>query len=91
MLNSKSKYGKNYRSPLKQENLDETQHFLNDTIDYLTKLQNNNGIKLVNGPRKTFIVGFALSSKSTLAIARNLLTRNYNQFKHALTYRFSQD
>ena len=91
MLNSKSKYGKNYRSPLKQENLDETQHFLNDTIDYLTKLQDNNGIKLVNGPRKTFIVGFALSSKSILAIARNLLTRNYNQFKYVLTYRFSQD
>ena len=91
MLNSKSMYGKNYRSPLKQENLDETQHFLNDTIDYLTKLQDNNGIKLVNGPRKTFIVGFAFSSKSILAIARNLLTRNYNQFKYVLTYRFSQD
>ena len=91
MLNSKSKYGKNYRSPLKQENLDETQHFLNDTIDYLTKLKDNNGIKLVDGPRKTFIVGFVLSSKSILAIARNLLTRNYNQFKYVLTYRFSQD
>ena len=37
MLNSKSKYGKNCRSLLKLENLDETQHFLNDTIDYFTK------------------------------------------------------
>ena len=89
--NSKSKYGKNYRSPLKQENLDVAQHFLNDTIDCLTKLQDNNGIKLVNEPRKNFIVGFALSSKSILAIARNLLTRNCNQFKYVLTYRFSQD
>ena len=91
MLNSKSKYGKNYRSLLKQENLDETQHFLNDTIDYFTKLQDNNGIKLVNGPRKTFIMGFALSSKSILATARNLLTQHYNQLKYVLTYRFSQD
>ena len=64
---------------------------MNDTIDYLTKLQDNNGIKLVNGPRKAFIVGFALSSKSILAIARNLLTRNYNQFKYVFTYRFSHD
>ena len=37
------------------------------------------------------MVGFALSSKSILAIARNLLARNYNQFKYVLTYRFSQD
>lgn len=91
VLNSKSKYGKNYRSPLKMENLDETQNFLNDTIDYLTELEDDNGIKLVDGPRKTFTVGFALSSKSILAITRNLLTRNYNQFKYILTYRFSQD
>ena len=91
MLNSKSKYEKNYQRPLKMENLDETQNFLNDTIDYLTELEDGNGIKLVDGPRKTFIVGFALSSKSILAITRNLLTWNYNQFKYILTYQFSQD
>ena len=40
---------------------------------------------------KTFIMGFALSSKSILAVAEHLLSRKYNQFEYVLTYRFSQD
>ncbi|CAB4017604.1 Hypothetical predicted protein, partial [Paramuricea clavata] len=49
------------------------------------------GEKLVNGPRKTFVLGFAVSSRSIIALARRLLERNYNKFDYLLTYRFSQD
>ncbi len=48
-------------------------------------------MKLVCGPRKTFILGFAVSSKSIIAIARKLLERNDNKYDYVLTYRFSQD
>jgi hypothetical protein len=91
ILNSKSKFGKNFKRPIALDNLDEIQHDLLDTISYLKELKDSNGIKLINGPRKTFVLGFALSSKSILALAKRLLTRNHNKFEYLLTYRFSQD
>ena len=68
ILNSESKFGKNYKSPLTLENLDEIQHYLLDTIANLTELKDSDRIKLINGPRKTFVLGFALSSKSILGL-----------------------
>ena len=91
ILNSKSKFGKNYKSPITLNNLDELQCDLNETIFYLQELKDSNGVKLINGPRKTFIQGFAVSSKSILALAKHLLNRSYNPFEYVLTYRFSQD
>ncbi|CAB4019071.1 DNA transposase THAP9 [Paramuricea clavata] len=91
ILNSKSKYGKHYKSPIRLENLDELKYYVHETIAYLKELKDSEGVKLIDGPRKTFILGFALSSKSILALAKHLLTRNYNQFEYVLTYRLSQD
>ena len=91
ILNSKNKCGKHYKSPITLDNLDELKCYVNETITYLTELKDSNGVKLIDGPRKTFILEFALSSKSTLAVAEHLLSRNYNQFEYVLTYRFSQD
>lgn len=47
-----------------------------------------NGQELWKSRRKTFILGFATSIKSTVAISKELLTC-YN-FKFILTYKFSQ-
>ena len=49
----------------------------------------NNGVKLINWPRKTFIQGFAVSSKSILALAKHLLHRSYNPYEYVLTCCFS--
>ena len=57
----------------------------------MKKLKDVDGTKLVDGPRKTFILGFAVSANSILAIAKNLLSREHNNFKYVLTNRFSQD
>ena len=70
ILNSKSKFEKNYKSPITLNNIEEIQDYVNQTIHYLTTLVDKDGIKLVAGPRKTFIVGFALSSKSILSLAK---------------------
>jgi hypothetical protein len=91
ILNSKSKFGKSYKAPITLQNLDELRHNLLDTISYLTELKDSNGVKLIDGPRKTFILGFAVSSKSIMALAKELLTRTHNKFDYVLTYRFSQD
>ena len=78
ILNSKSKFGRNYKSPITLNNFDELQCNLNEIIFYLKGLQDTNGVKLINGPRKTFIQGFAVSSKSILALAKHLLNRSYS-------------
>ena len=91
ILNTKSKFGKRFKSPLKLENYAELRTHLLDIISYLKELKDIDGTKLVDGPRKTFILGFAVSANSILAVAKNLLSREHNTFKYVLTYRFSQD
>ena len=91
ILNTRSKFGKQYKSPIKLDNLTELEKELHDTISYLKELKGADGTKLIDGPRKTFIVGFAVSTKSIIALAKQLLNRNHNKFEYVLTYRFSQD
>ena len=91
ILNTKSKFGKKFKSPLKLENYAELSAHLLDIIKYLKDLKDVDRTKLVDGPRKTFILGFAVSANSILAIAKKLLSREHNNFKYVLTYHFSQD
>ena len=60
-------------------------------MHYLKTLKDENGLKLVEGPRKAFVMGFAISLKSILSLAKRLLYREYNTFEYLLSYRFSQD
>ena len=53
-LNSKSKFGKNYKSPITLNNIEEIQDYVNQTIHYLTTLVDKAGIKLVVGPRNIY-------------------------------------
>ncbi len=39
ILNSKSKYGKHYKSPIRLENLDELKYYVHETIAYLKELK----------------------------------------------------
>ena len=83
-LNSKSKhYGTHYKSTITFQNLIELQYYIHDAY--------SNGLKLMDCPTKSFILGFAISFKSILAVAKNLLSRNQNPFEYVLVYRFSHD
>ena len=82
ILNTRSKFGKQYKSPIKLDNLTELEKELHDTISYLKELKSADGTKLIDGPRKTFIVGFAVSTKSIIALAKQLLNRNHNKFEY---------
>ncbi|EFN68165.1 hypothetical protein EAG_06592, partial [Camponotus floridanus] len=41
--------------------------------------------------RRTFLYGFAITSKSVLSISENLLFASNPLYKYILTYKFSQD
>jgi Asp-tRNA(Asn)/Glu-tRNA(Gln) amidotransferase C subunit len=50
ILNTKSKFGKKFKSPLNNENYVDLQAHLQDIVSYLKELQDVDGTKLVNGP-----------------------------------------
>ena len=91
ILNSKSKFGKKYKAPITKQNYATVTTHLTEAIEILTSLQDLNGLKLVAGPRKTFIQGFVISARSILAISKDLLFRENSQYEFVLTFRFSQD
>ena len=63
---------------------------LTEAIEILTSLKDLNGLKLIAGPRKTFIQGFVLSARSIIAISKDLLFRENSQYEFVLTYRFTR-
>ena len=91
ILNSKSKFGKHFKPPITTKNYEEISSYLTNGIKTLTSLTDENGLKIVSGPRKAFIRGFAISAKSILAIAKDLLQRSNSPYEFVLTYKFSQD
>ena len=91
ILNSKSKFGKQYKAPINLENYANIEKYLQDGIKFLKTIKTLDGVAVVNGPRKTFIQGFAISADSILAISKELLQRASMPYKYVLTYRFSQD
>ena len=91
MLNSKSKFGKNSKRPISNENVFDIEASLNDSVQFLRSLKDTGGNPLVKGPRQTFITGFSISVLSIIAISKNVLQRLNSPFEYILTCRFSQD
>ena len=91
MRNSKSKFGKNSKRPIPNENVFDIEASLNDSIQFVRSLKDTGGNPLVKGPRQTFITGFSISVLSIITISKNLLQHSNSPFQYILTYRFSQD
>ena len=91
VLNSKSKFGKHRKQPITSNNFYDIQTILCYTLAFLKSLKDANDLLLIQGPRKTFLVGFCVSAHSILAISKNLLEREESPFEYILTYRFLQD
>ena len=91
ILNSKSKFGKNYKKPITLENILEVEGYLKSGIETLNFLKDANGLPLLSGLRKMFVIGFYISALSILNISKNLLQRSETPFEYVLRYRFSQD
>jgi hypothetical protein len=90
-LNSRNPHGKGFKQPLKNVNIPHWENSLETTAQYLLNLKSSSGQLLITHRRKTFILGFVITIKSTIEMAKQMLTLPQDPFKYVLTYKYSQD
>ena len=91
ILNSKSKFGRDYKAALQRENFADRCQALKDFISYLHSLQTPSGDPLFQSRRKTFIVGFTATANCVMQLADSLLSSPSAGYEFLLTFRLSQD
>jgi len=93
-LNTRNPFGKGFKSPIFPSNIDFLESVLIPIIQYLFSLKIQNQSKILQfvhtTNKKSFIIGFAIATKSILSIAKALFHETPH-FKYDLTYKFSQD
>ena len=90
-MNSKSKYGKYWKAPITQQNLEEVSGIFTDLQTYLLSLEDMQHKPLHQSRRKTFITGFLCTFHSVLLLAKDLFGLPAAQFSYFPTFRISQD
>ena len=92
MLNSRSPVAKGFKRPLRPECKETWEDILKTTANYLLSLRANNEAQqlLAMHARKTFVLGFVTTIKSTIEMADEMFAIE-EPFKYLLTYKFSQD
>ena len=93
MLNSRSPIAKGYKQPLRASNKNAYEEFFKTTANYLLQLKTDSDTpqQLATHRRKTFIIGFVVTIKSTMEMTDQMFSKSGNPFKYLLTYKFSQD
>lgn len=82
--------GKGFKKPVYPDDIDFLEKSLTPMVQYLFKLKDKSGKLIHLDPRKTFVIGFAASFKSTVAIVRHLFQQS-TSLKYFLTNFVSQD
>lgn len=92
LLNSRNPLGKGFKQPLRPETKETWEQILTKSAHYLLNLKQNSAASklLVTHKRKTFILGFVVTIKSTIEMANEMFSSSHS-FKYMLTYKFSQD
>ena len=91
ILNSRNPVARGFKQPLRLATQERWTAVLKSTAEYLLALKASNGQLLRLHRRKTFVLGFVMTIKSTIVLANSLLQCPLNPFKFLLTYKFSQD
>ena len=97
ILNSRCPWAKGYKQPLRPKSKDTWEDYLKSTAEYLLSLvvtqegKNKKSNLLSTHKRKTFIIGFVATIKSTIHMANEMFSLKENPFEYFLTYKFSQD
>lgn len=89
VLNSKSKFGKDLKSPLKKENGEHFKKLFEDSADYILGLTVPNGKNLVDTPRSKAFVGLLVMMKSVSKMYDVYVLTG--QLSYFLTFKLSQD
>ncbi len=92
ILNSRNPVGKEFKQPLRPESKETWEEILTSTAQYLLSLRTNSQVSQLLSTHgcKTFVIGFVMTIKSTIAMTSEMFTME-NPFKYLLTYKFSQD
>ena len=97
ILNSRCPQAKGYKQPLQPKSKDTWENHLKSAAEYLLSLvtkqkgKNKKQKLLSTHKRKTFIIGFVATIKSTIQMANEMFSLKENPFHYLLTYKFSQD
>ena len=89
ILNSKTKFGKGFKAPLKKDNFSDRCEFFDMCYSYICNLKVLNGKKLVEGPRKAAFIGFLAGIESFKRIFNDYVQSGLMHY--ILTYKYSQD
>jgi hypothetical protein len=68
---------------LKNVNIPHWENALETTAQYLLNLKSSSGQLLIMHRRKTFILGFVITIKSTIEMAKQMLTLPQDPFKYS--------
>ena len=91
ILNSRSPVAKGFKQPLRLSTQGRWLSVLQNTAQYLLSLKSVDGQSMMQHRRKTFVIGFVTTIKSTIDLAMILMNADVHPFKYFLTYKFSQD
>ena len=91
ILNSRFAFAKGFKHPIRLQNLEYVEQTFAQSAEYLLSLKSSERQLLVFSRRKTFILGFLMTMKSIMSIAKELLTAPERPFNYVLTYKFFQD
>lgn len=91
MLNSRNPLGKGYKQPLRLKSKSIWESIVISTADYLLILKTDAVPPqfLSTHQRKTFVVGFVATIKSTIEMANEMLSSSDNPFNYLLIYKYS--
>lgn len=91
IVNSHSRYGKQFKAPISKDNLVERKAKLSQLLNYLDSLTLMDGRPLSDSSRKTFILGFKLAARNIISIAEDTLLDETSGIQYILGYKLSQD
>ena len=78
-----------YRKPMTADNCEHLFRRMNECCDYLSKLTDKNGLRLVKSKRKTGFLGLIMNCQSFIMICERFIKSG--RLKFLMTRRFSQD
>ena len=91
ILNSRNPFGKGTKSPMRVQNKDRWNTFLDESYSYILGLKDLSKTCMYKTPRKTGFIGFLVGIKSFQGIFHDLVEVEDAPLKYVLTYKFSQD
>ncbi len=89
VFNSRNLLAKGHKAPMQEKNESSWQDLFSSALDYLSKLTDMSGKKLINSPRKTAFIGLIINIHSFRFLFENLIKTK--QMRFLLTYKASQD